>query len=67
MGKDVEGSSCDLTQFAYGTSSVLRGGFGAWDLKPTSHEYGTPLWSRGQSSWLQIQRSGFDSRRYHIF
>jgi hypothetical protein len=20
-----------------------------------------------QSSWLQIQRSGFDSRRYHIF
>jgi hypothetical protein len=26
-----------------------------------------PLWSRGQSSWLQIQRSGFDSRRYQIF
>jgi hypothetical protein len=26
-----------------------------------------PLWSRSQSSWLQIQRSGFDSRRYHIF
>jgi hypothetical protein len=26
-----------------------------------------PLWSRGQSSWLQIQRSGFDSWRYHIF
>jgi hypothetical protein len=26
-----------------------------------------PLWSSGQSSWLQIQRSGFDSRRYHIF
>jgi hypothetical protein len=22
------------------------------------------LWSGGQSSWLQIQRSGFDSRRY---
>jgi hypothetical protein len=21
----------------------------------------------GQTSWLQIQRSGFDSRRYHIF
>jgi hypothetical protein len=28
---------------------------------------GLPLWSRGQSSWLQIQRSGFDSRRYQIF
>jgi hypothetical protein len=25
------------------------------------------LWSSGQSSWLQIQRSGFDSRRYQIF
>jgi hypothetical protein len=25
-----------------------------------------PLWSSGQSSWLQIQRSGFDSRRYKI-
>jgi hypothetical protein len=26
-----------------------------------------PLWSNGQSSWLQIQRPGFDSRRYKIF
>jgi hypothetical protein len=26
-----------------------------------------PLWSSGQSSWLQIQRSGFDSRRYQMF
>jgi hypothetical protein len=26
-----------------------------------------PLWSNGQSFWLQIQRSGFDSRLYHIF
>jgi hypothetical protein len=26
-----------------------------------------PLWPSGQSSWLQIQRSGLDSRRYHIF
>jgi hypothetical protein len=26
-----------------------------------------PLWSSGQSSWLQIQRSGFDSRHYQIF
>jgi hypothetical protein len=28
--------------------------------------YCPPLWSSGQSSWLQIQRSGFDSRRYQI-
>jgi hypothetical protein len=25
------------------------------------------LWSSGQSSWLQIQRSGLDSRRYQIY
>jgi hypothetical protein len=25
------------------------------------------LWSSGQSSWLQIQRSGLDSLRYQIF
>jgi hypothetical protein len=28
---------------------------------------GPPLWSSGQSSWLQIKRSGFDSRCYQIF
>jgi hypothetical protein len=26
-----------------------------------------PLWSSDQSSWLQVQRSGFDSQRYQIF
>jgi hypothetical protein len=26
--------------------------------------YGPPLWSSGQSSWLQIRRPGFDSRHY---
>jgi hypothetical protein len=26
-----------------------------------------PLWSSGQSSWLQIQRASFDSLRYQIF
>jgi hypothetical protein len=26
-----------------------------------------PFWSSGQSSWLQIQRSGFGSQRYQIF
>jgi hypothetical protein len=28
---------------------------------------GPLLWSRDLSSWLQTQRSGFDSRRYQIF
>jgi hypothetical protein len=26
-----------------------------------------PLWSSGQNTWLQIQRSGFDSLRYQNF
>jgi hypothetical protein len=26
-----------------------------------------PLWSSGQSSWLQIQGSGFNSLRYQIY
>jgi hypothetical protein len=26
----------------------------------------TPLWSSGQNSWLQIQKSGFDSRRREV-
>jgi hypothetical protein len=25
---------------------------------------GPPLWSSGQSSWLQIRRPGFNSRHY---
>jgi hypothetical protein len=29
--------------------------------------FGLPMWSSGQSSWLQIQRSRFDSRHYQIF
>jgi hypothetical protein len=28
---------------------------------------GPPLWSSGQSSWLQIQRPGSDSRYCQIF
>jgi hypothetical protein len=28
-------------------------------------KYRPPLWSSGQSSWLQIQRLRFDSRHYH--
>jgi hypothetical protein len=30
------------------------------------HNAGPPLWSSGQSFWLQIQRSGFDSPRLQI-
>jgi hypothetical protein len=33
-------------------------------LKNNNVSGGPPLWSSGQSSWLQIWRSGFDSRQY---
>jgi hypothetical protein len=36
-----------------------------WIRNPASRS-GPPLWSSDQGSWLQIQRSGFDSRRYQI-
>jgi hypothetical protein len=32
-----------------------------------TYAYWPALWSSGQSSWLQIQRSGFDFRGYQIF
>jgi hypothetical protein len=35
--------------------------------KRHSNVIGSSLWSSGHSSWLQISRTGFDSRRYHIF
>jgi hypothetical protein len=31
---------------------------------PNTGFMGPPLWSSGQSSWLQIRRPGFDSRSY---
>jgi hypothetical protein len=34
---------------------------------PAAGGKGPPLWSSGQSFWLQIQRSGFDSQRYQTF
>jgi hypothetical protein len=34
---------------------------------PSSESLEQPLWSSGQSSWLQIQRSVFDSRHYQMF
>jgi hypothetical protein len=36
-------------------------------IRLNSHISWPPLWSSGQSSWLQIQRTGFDFRRYQIF
>jgi hypothetical protein len=33
-------------------------------FKSTVIYYRPPLWSSGQSSWLQIRRLGFDSRHY---
>jgi hypothetical protein len=48
----------DLLCFLRGTN---------WIFTPYVKESRPPLWSSGHSIWLQIQRSGFDSRRYQIF
>jgi hypothetical protein len=37
------------------------------EIKKTVIKWGPCLWSSGQNSWLQIQRSVFDSRHYKIF
>jgi hypothetical protein len=37
------------------------------EIQATELSFGPPVWSSGQSSWLQIQRSGFDSQPYQIF
>jgi hypothetical protein len=46
-------------------SSFVYHGVNTWGLHSCGYERPS-LWSSGQSSWLQIQRSKFDSRRYHI-
>jgi hypothetical protein len=51
---------CIFSENVYSRSEILR--FLQWLLKSEQH-----LWSSGQSLWLQIQRSGFDSLRYQIF
>jgi hypothetical protein len=38
-----------------------------WKVCVIKYHEGPPLWSSIQTSCLQIQRSGFDSRRYQIF
>jgi hypothetical protein len=48
-----------LLQHNYRTPEIVIS-VSAFSLRP-------PPWSSGQSSWLQIQRSGFDFRIYHIF
>jgi hypothetical protein len=35
-----------------------------WDIFWKLLLFPAPLWSSGQSSWLQIRRPGFDSRHY---
>jgi hypothetical protein len=60
--------SCD-----YGNYSFLRVTpctyLLAWSLSVFDDAFSNwpPLWPTDQSSWLRIQRSGFDSRRYQIF
>jgi hypothetical protein len=51
----------------YSWNSNLRFLPGPVNLKAKQRKSWPPLWSSGQSSWLQILRSGFDSQCYQIF
>jgi hypothetical protein len=69
---------CRMFQFLYPCGLVVRVP-GCWtEIYCVSCEVRTeficyveesrpPLWSSGQSSWLQTQMFGFDSRHYQIF
>jgi hypothetical protein len=49
----------------YGKNSIVIGDDGAVNVFPFCVLlYWLPLWSSGQSSWLQIRRPGFDSWHY---
>jgi hypothetical protein len=37
---------------------------GRYKISTFIKSHGPPLWSSGQSSWLQIRRPGFNSRHY---
>jgi hypothetical protein len=43
---------------------IVRSQTQTMEFKFFMYVCGLPLWSSGQSSWLQIRRPGFDSRHY---
>jgi hypothetical protein len=51
-----------IYRFDFSISNVYHLSFTAFFILLYSHW--PPLWSSGQSSWLQIRRPGFDSRHY---
>jgi hypothetical protein len=56
----------DCSQGQIGLWRILFSGFGYGVLTAVTIEFWPPLRSSGQSFWLQIQRSGFDSPLYQI-
>jgi hypothetical protein len=60
---------CLETVFSVSNCLLLYNEINAWVVNKVSNTvlFGPPLWSSDQSSWLQIRRSGFDSRHYQIF
>jgi hypothetical protein len=48
-------------------TSLTSGGRSVGIVRSQTEESRSRLWSSGQSSWLQVPRSGFDSQRYQIF
>jgi hypothetical protein len=41
-----------------------HGGLGTKEILTSVNGMRPPVWSSGQSSWLQIRRPGFDSQHY---
>jgi hypothetical protein len=56
-----------LSQAVASKKHYLQRLFSKPNLKISDFRTSPPLRSSGQSSWLQIQKSGLDSRRYQIF
>jgi hypothetical protein len=66
----AKGTSFEATHYAV-SSNLLPIHFSSVQIISSSVNtiplMSAPLWSSGQSSWLQIQRSGFNCRHYQIF
>jgi hypothetical protein len=60
--------SCSIIKYTvYGAVGHINSVKTTTRFPSSGYRIRPPLWSSGQSSWLQIQKSGFDFRCYQIF
>jgi hypothetical protein len=65
LSKDLHSARRERSSTPFHTE--VSSDFQIWWVWHTTLLNYKPLWSSGQSSWLQIQRSGFNSQCYQIF